>query len=270
VLKLDDYRLGGLYTVESLSELLPPRPRLRPRPEALELAAAGEPAGAHSGDLSAALSDVGADAERILEEAQRRAEELVDQAKHRAAEISEQAAAQGRAKAEELRAGMLLEAERAIEAELERRRAALQNEAADIIAQAQAQRQLILSATQREVITLAMAVARKIVAQELRVSADVVLATAADALAHLPADIAVAELAVNPADLELVRSQQAGLMQAAGHLTGLEIRPDPAIGRGGSLVRSEAGDVDSRISTRLHQIETALNPGGDAAGEGRS
>jgi flagellar assembly protein FliH len=281
VLKLADYRLGGAYTVETLPATLGGPEGQRALPGAGQSSPPSGPARQASRQPANGLERLEADLREMGR--QRAAEaapppsrgasadgatvaaELLAAAKQQATQIVSQAAEHGRRLVEELRAEMLLRAEREIAAEAARRRESAATDAAAILAQAEAQRQMILAATQREVLALALAVARRVVAQELRVSADVVLAVAAEALSHLPDGAGAVEVGVNPAELDLVRQSQATLSAAAGGVEGLVVRPDPAIAPGGCRVRTDAGDIDARIETRLAEVEAAV--GGGLAGD---
>lgn len=264
VLKLSDYRLGGPYTVETLPVTLgageAPAPPTAPRRpaglEGLEADLRGLPD--RRGDAPARSPR---DPDPASPPAAAVADEILAAARQAAADIVGRAAEQGRRQAEELRAEMLLGAEREIAAEVARRREAAASEAAAVQAQAQAQRQLILASTQHEVMALALAIARRVVAQELRISADVVLSVTREALSHLPDGATEVEVSVNPSDLEVVRQGQAWLREAAGGLPDFGLRPDPSISPGGCRVRTNAGDLDARVETRLAEVAATVGAG---------
>ncbi len=186
-------------------------------------------------------------AEALLAQARQRAEEILAGANERAVALAEEAC---------LKIAERLEGQ--LRSEITALREQAVREAGEIVAKAQADRQIMLASAQREIIALAIDIARRVVARELRVSPDVVMAVAAEALSHLPSGTDTVRLLVNPADLEAVRAGRETLAKAANGLTSLETQADARVEPGGCVVQSPSGDVDGRLSTRFEQIEDVL------------
>jgi flagellar biosynthesis/type III secretory pathway protein FliH len=68
---------------------------------------------------------------------------------------------------------------------------------------------------------------------------------------------------VHPEDLELVRDAMDGLRTVLGGIEHCEVQAERRISRGGAVVRTQDGDVDARVETKLQRarevIEAALS-----------
>ncbi len=170
----------------------------------------------------------------------------------RARDILERAEAEASRILETARAGR----ERVLaEAEQEGYRSGLARAAGEL-ARAAAERDRMVQSAGDDLVKLAVAVAGKVLGREVERDGHVeaLAASALEALRHRREVI----LRVNPADAP-------GLRREAGRLGGLlagtpsiAIREDPAVGRGGLLVETEAGTLDARLETRLEAVEAAL------------
>lgn len=133
--------------------------------------------------------------------------------------------------------------------------------AAELLAAAReaaaAERARLRAEADGEIVELALAVAARVLAcavedgRAARESACKALARARRARAPV--------LRVHPADAEPVRAAACGWAPAG---TALEVRPDPAVGRGGALLECEAGTVDARLDSQLAALARGL---GEAA-----
>jgi len=95
------------------------------------------------------------------------------------------------------------------------------------------------------------------VAGSVALAPEVVCRIAAEAL-ESARDRCEIELRVNPADAETLRAQEPRLLEVLARARAVAIREDPAVGRGGVIVETEAGTVDARIETRLDALRRAL------------
>jgi len=66
------------------------------------------------------------------------------------------------------------------------------------------------------------------------------------------------KLRVNPEDEKLIKELKPELLQMLDSTSEVIVEADPAIERGGCVVESELGNVDSRISTQFSLIENLL------------
>lgn len=194
------------------------------------------------------LSGLRAAAE-VVEAAERRAAEIITRAESEAAAVAAEAARRAREEA-------LLE----LESHLAAQRELAAAQAEEMLAAARAQSQLALAAVEREAISLALEIARKVVARELEVSPEVVLAVAAEALCRLPNGVPAAALRVNPADVQMALAGRERLKGISGDLRELDVIPHPQVSRGGCIVETAAGDVDARIEARFEKLAQVLLP----------
>jgi flagellar biosynthesis/type III secretory pathway protein FliH len=67
---------------------------------------------------------------------------------------------------------------------------------------------------------------------------------------------------VNPADLDLVRDAMDGLRATLGGIEHCEVQAERRVTRGGAILRTQDGDVDARVETKLQRarevVESAL------------
>lgn len=122
---------------------------------------------------------------------------------------------------------------------------------------AEAERVAIFNQLEKEVVELAQEIAERVVAAELKVNPEVVLAVAREAFT-LVRDRPYVILLVNPGDLPVCQQarQQFEALLAEGAV--LRILPDPQVNRGGCLVDTGKGMVDATLSSRLAALLEAL------------
>ncbi len=129
--------------------------------------------------------------------------------------------------------------------------------AAVALAAAAGERDRILASAEPELVRLALAVAGKVVAGEVALDRGVVTRIAAEAL-QAARDRREVVVRVAPADAAALRAEEPRLLEALARARAVAIREDPAVGRGGVVVETEAGTVDARIETRLDALRRAL------------
>jgi flagellar assembly protein FliH len=137
------------------------------------------------------------------------------------------------------------------EAELERRVDATVQQLAATIAELDRLRPSIMQRADRELINLAIAMAERIIRREVKCEPEVLLIMARVAIERL-GERAAAVVHLHPADHEAV-------MQAVpGRVGSLQLVADPAVARGGCLIRSEAGLIDAGIDAQIRELSRAL------------
>jgi flagellar biosynthesis/type III secretory pathway protein FliH len=170
----------------------------------------------------------------------------------RARDILERAEAEAR---QTLQAASL-ERERVLaEAEEAGHRAGLARAAA-ALARAAAERDRLLQAAGDDLVRLAVAVARTILGREVERdgAVEAVAARALEAVRHRREVI----LRIHPGDAPALRREAGRLGGLLARAASLAIHEDPAVGRGGLVVETEAGTLDARLETRLDAVEAAL------------
>ena len=127
-----------------------------------------------------------------------------------------------------------------------------------------AREERIAAADQLEVhsVELALFLAEKIVGGALAVEPSRVVEAVRGALRGIVERERVTVL-VHPEDLELVREAMDEMRATLGGIEHCEVQAERRVGRGGAIVRTQDGDVDARIETKLVRarevIESALS-----------
>jgi len=103
-------------------------------------------------------------------------------------------------------------------------------------------------------VQLACAMTRKLLARELRLAPDSIVAIVADAVAQLPRAAQGVAVHVAPADADLLTARCAAEpQQRAWHIVA-----NPAIAPGGCRVEADCGDLDAGLETRWAALLAAL------------
>ena len=141
------------------------------------------------------------------------------------------------------------------EAEEAGHRAGLARAAAALLRAAAERDRLILSAAD-DLVRLAVAVAGAVLGREVERGGTVeaLAARALEAVRHRRE----VTLRVHPDDAPGLRREAGRLSGLLARAPALSIQEDPAVGRGGLLVETEAGMLDARLETRLEAVEAAL------------
>jgi flagellar assembly protein FliH len=66
-------------------------------------------------------------------------------------------------------------------------------------------------------------------------------------------------LEVNPGDFELVRDSAAELAARLGGISRMEVVSERRVEAGGCVVRTEAGEIDARVSSQLERVRQLLS-----------
>jgi flagellar assembly protein FliH len=72
-------------------------------------------------------------------------------------------------------------------------------------------------------------------------------------------------LEVNPGDFELVRDSASELAARLGGINRMEVVSERRVEAGGCVVRTEAGEIDARVSSQLERVRQLLAEAGGAA-----
>ena len=107
-----------------------------------------------------------------------------------------------------------------------------------------------------QVVELALAIAEKVIAREARIDREIVMNVVRSALSEVH-DVAELRIRVNPDDVPLLETRwQEMLPRSVAERS--ELVPDDLVERGGVLVESRIGYVDSQLKTRLNQVVTTF------------
>ncbi|HTV01046.1 MAG TPA: FliH/SctL family protein [Luteitalea sp.] len=107
--------------------------------------------------------------------------------------------------------------------------------------------------TERELVQLSVAIARRILQREVTVDPELTAALAHIALERLGGQ-SPATVRLHPDDYAVVSAGQASPLGSRQ----VEIRPDPAVARGGCLVESEFGFINASVDAQVDEIARAV------------
>jgi len=122
-----------------------------------------------------------------------------------------------------------------------------------------AREERIAAADQLEVhsVELALFLAEKIVGGALAVDPSRVVEAVRGALRGIVERERVTVL-VHPEDLELVREAMDEMRATLGGIEHCEVQAERRVGRGGAIVRTQDGDVDARVETKLQRAREVV------------
>jgi flagellar biosynthesis/type III secretory pathway protein FliH len=196
-------------------------------------------------DAEAIIDHAAGDAENLIRQAEATARELISAAQARIAQLEEDARASGHEQG-------YGDGKGAAEAEL----TPVITTIRELIESIRAQRSAVMTSAEPELTRLAMAIAERIVHGELVTNPNVIVENVRQALTRLVSR-EVVTLRVNPVDLDMIRQHRDEII-AAGDVEHLRIVEDQRIERGGVVVETDAGTIDSKISTQLREARRAI------------
>lgn len=109
----------------------------------------------------------------------------------------------------------------------------------------------------RAIVTLALAIAKRIVAREIEVDENAVLARSREAVRKI-IGVEKIKIHINPSDEEYMREHRNELSTYADSVKEIVIEADSKVERGGCMIESELGNIDARVSTQFELIEEAM------------
>jgi flagellar assembly protein FliH len=104
---------------------------------------------------------------------------------------------------------------------------------------------------------LALAIAEKVVAASIELEPERVVDVIRGALRAVVERERIV-IGVNPADLDLVRSATDDLCASLGGIEYIEVQEERRVDRGGVVVRTQVGEIDARIRTKLDRAAALL------------
>lgn len=110
----------------------------------------------------------------------------------------------------------------------------------------------------RQATELAVAIAEQILSATVEARPESVLEVTRSALRRL-SDRSRATIKVNPEDLALITQRTALLQSQLGGIDQLEIQAERRIDRGGAVVSTAAGEIDSSIAAQLRSVREIIS-----------
>jgi len=112
-------------------------------------------------------------------------------------------------------------------------------------------------------VDLAFQIAEKVIGTTIATDREAVLGVVSGALLRTT-DRDHLVLEVNPGDFELVRDSAAELAARLGGISRMEVVSERRVEAGGCVVRTEAGEIDARMSSQLERVRRLLAEAGGA------
>jgi len=112
-------------------------------------------------------------------------------------------------------------------------------------------------------VDLAFQIAEKVIGTTIATDREAVLGVVSGALLRTT-DREHLVLEVNPGDFELVRDSAAELAARLGGISRMEVVSERRVEAGGCVVRTEAGEIDARVSSQLERVRQLLAEAGGA------
>jgi flagellar assembly protein FliH len=106
-------------------------------------------------------------------------------------------------------------------------------------------------------VDLAFQIAEKVIAATVSSDREAVLGVVSGALLRTT-DRDHLVLEVNPGDFELVRDSASELAARLGGINRMEVISERRVEPGGCVVRTEAGEIDARVSSQLERVRQLL------------
>lgn len=132
------------------------------------------------------------------------------------------------------------------------------------LAQFSSQRESMLIQARQDVLALALEIASRVTRRQIAADPRAV-EPALEAALSLVMRPTRARLAVSPEDEALARQLLPELVERVGRARDVELVADPAVERGGCILRTEGGaSVDANVQTQLDRIVEALLPSSEA------
>ncbi len=115
----------------------------------------------------------------------------------------------------------------------------------------------LLEESQRDILALALKAAQQIVLNEISLNPAVCLAIVSDAIKKVT-DTEKVILRVSPDDLEFMKENREKLTQRFKDIKQLIIQEDKHVDRGGCVIETQLGYIDSTLKTKIEILEKAL------------
>jgi flagellar assembly protein FliH len=115
----------------------------------------------------------------------------------------------------------------------------------------------LTAALERDAAELALRLAEQIVGGVIAVQSERVVDVARNALRRV-ADRRRVVLIVNPGDLEAMSAAITSLQGELGGIEHCDVQADRRIGRGGAVLRTEAGEIDASIESQLERAREVV------------
>jgi flagellar assembly protein FliH len=114
-----------------------------------------------------------------------------------------------------------------------------------------------ISESETAAVDLAFQIAEKVIGATIAYDREAVLSVVSGALLRTT-DRDHLVLEVNPGDFELVRDSASALAARLGGISRMEVVSERRVEPGGCVVRTEAGEIDARVTSQLERVRVLL------------
>lgn len=197
------------------------------------------------------LEDLEERGNQYLNEIRQQAAKIIADAHAEAEQIRQQTIEKSRHEAIDL-------ARQQLDGELQRKLTAVEPMLQTTIAQLRQQIQLWQREWENRTVSLAIGVAEKVVGQQLKNAPEIVLTQLEQAL-KLAGKQDRLEVRIHPNDMEEFKVTVEKIIEHFGDLSTTVMVPDSNVERGGCIVRSKYGDIDTQLSTQIQRIGEELS-----------
>jgi len=194
---------------------------------------------------SALIDRAAGDAEALIRDARDRAASLIEDAQARVAQIESEAHATGFDRG-------VADGRASAQAEMDEMLETMRG----LIEMARIERHKIIESAEPEILRLSIAIAERILHKHVALDSTTVLDMVRGAVTRLVNRENVT-VRVNPADIELMRENRDRLMMF-NDIEHLRLIEDQRVDRGGVVIETDAGTIDSKVSTQLLEARRLL------------
>lgn len=118
-------------------------------------------------------------------------------------------------------------------------------------------RESLFRVCETEMVGLCLAIARKAVQREVEIKEDGVLECVRTALKAVVAGGEIT-IRVNPKEFEVVSQHRPEILRHCAGVKGMSVEPDELVARGGCAISTNYGEIDSTVTSIMHEIEEKL------------
>ena len=194
---------------------------------------------------SALIDRAAGDAEALIRDARDRAASLIEDAQARVAQIESEAHAAGFERG-------VADGRASAQAEMDEMLETMRG----LVEMARIERHKIIESAEPEILRLSIAIAERVLHKHVALDSNTVLDMVRGAITRLVNRENVT-VRVNPADIELMRENRDRLMMF-NDIEHLRLIEDQRVDRGGVVIETDAGTIDSKVSTQLLEARRLL------------
>jgi len=224
------------------------------------------------------LAAIAAQAQELIDEAERSAQAIIDDADERARAALADAEAQAVQIADQTRRAARDEGFTAGKLEAQAAMSGMIDTMRELLEATRNERHALVTSAEPELVKLAVGIAERVLHQQIALDGGVVVEMAKAAISRI-VDREKITVRVNPADVERMREHRDELL-ALGDVKTMRVIEDQRVDRGGVILETDAGSIDAKISTQLAEVRKILHivddlvviapaasPAGDAAAD---